>query len=54
MPDLPLRVGDLDLVERLSDQVSLDGTERRYRYVLSPFYVGELWVPSVKVTYRAT
>ncbi len=54
VPDLPLRVGDLDLVERLSDQVSLDGTERRYRYVLSPFYVGELWVPPVKVTYRAT
>lgn len=53
VPDLPLRVGDLDLVERLSNQVSLDGTERRYRYVLSPFYVGDLWVPPVKVSYRA-
>ena len=54
VPDLPLRVGDLDLMERLADQISLDGTERQYRYVLAPFYVGDLWVPPIKVSYRAT
>ncbi|HWO94537.1 MAG TPA: hypothetical protein VNL92_07210 [Dehalococcoidia bacterium] len=52
VPDLPLRVGDLDLIERLPMQESDDGTEQRHRYVLSPFQTGDLFVPPIRITYR--
>lgn len=53
-PDLPLRVGDLDLIERLPDESAPDGSERRLRYVLSPFQTGDLFVPSIVVRYSTT
>lgn len=54
VPNLPLRVGDLDLIERLPDETSADGNERRYRWVLSPFVTGDLLVPPIEITARSS
>ncbi len=54
VPDLPLRVGDLDLIERLPDESASDGSERRFRYVLSPFQTGDLFVPAIVVRYSTS
>ncbi len=53
VPDLPLRVGNLDLIERLGESTSADGVERHYRWVLSPFVTGDLFVPPVEIVARS-